>query len=70
MPFFFNPALDAQVPIIELPEDLKAESLGVSDESSNPIHGLYGENALRYRLRAHPNIAEIHHADLLGAQSV
>ncbi|MGO1506506.1 MAG: isopenicillin N synthase family dioxygenase [Microbacteriaceae bacterium] len=70
VPFFFNPALDAQVPIIELPEDLKAESLGVSDESSNPIHGLYGENALRYRLRAHPNVAEIHHADLLGAQSV
>lgn len=68
VPFFFNPALDAQVPIIELPADLKAASRGVSDDDASPIHGLYGENALRYRLRAHPNVAEIHHPDLLSPQ--
>ncbi|WP_417508470.1 isopenicillin N synthase family dioxygenase [Microbacterium sp.] len=67
VPFFFNPALDAQVPVIDLPAELKAQSRGVGDESSNPIEGLYGENALRYRLRAHPNVAVIHHADLMGA---
>ncbi|MGP6171339.1 isopenicillin N synthase family dioxygenase [Microbacterium sp. A196] len=67
VPFFFNPALDARVPVIDLPAELKAHSRGVGDESSNPIEGLYGENALRYRLRAHPNVAAIQHADLLGA---
>lgn len=67
VPFFFNPALNAQVPVIELPADLKAQARGVGDESSNPIDGVYGENALRYRLRAHPNVAAIHHPDLVTA---
>ena len=66
VPFFFNPALDSQVPVIDLPEDLRAQSRGVSGEGENPIDGVYGENALRYRLRAHPNVVEIHHADLLS----
>ena len=67
VPFFFAPALDAKLPLIELPEDLRAEATGVSEDPSNPIHSLYGENALKSRLRAHPNVAEIHHADLLSA---
>lgn len=69
VPFFFSPDLHAQVPVIDLPEELRALSRGVSGEGENPIDGQYGENALRYRLRAHPNVVEIHHADLLAAQS-
>ena len=67
VPFFFAPALDAKLPLIELPEHLRAEATGVSEDPSNPIHSLYGENALKSRLRAHPDVSEIHHADLLAA---
>ncbi|MEO7146643.1 MAG: 2-oxoglutarate and iron-dependent oxygenase domain-containing protein [Terrimesophilobacter sp.] len=66
IPFFFNPALDATMPRLELGEALRVEARGLSlDPTNSPILETYGENALRYRLRAHPNVAEIHHADLL-----
>jgi len=35
------------------------------DPDDSPILQVYGENVLRYRLRAHPDVAAIHHADLL-----
>lgn len=66
IPFFFNPALDARLPLIELPAELAAQANGVTQDPSNPIHALYGENALKSRLRAHPDVAAIHHADLLA----
>lgn len=69
VPFFFNPALDARLPIIELPADLAAEARGVSQDPANPIHATYGENALKSRLRAHPDVAERWHADLLAARA-
>lgn len=69
VPFFFNPALDAKLPLIELPAELATEARGVTDDPNNPIHSLYGENALKSRLRAHPDVAAIHHADLVGAQA-
>ncbi len=67
IPFFFNPALDKRLPLIDLPTELAAEATGVTQDPSNPIHALYGENALKSRLRAHPDVAAIHHADLVGA---
>lgn len=69
VPFFFNPALDAQLPIIELPAELAAHARGVTQDPANPIHSLYGENALKSRLRAHPDVAGIWHADLVAARS-
>jgi isopenicillin N synthase-like dioxygenase len=66
IPFFFNPALDAHMPQLELDPSLKAEARGLSaDPTNSPILETYGDNALRYRLRAHPNVAAIHHADLV-----
>ena len=67
IPFFFNPALDAQLPLIELPAELAAQAAGVTQDPANPIHSLYGENALKSRLRAHPDVAAIHHPDLVAA---
>jgi len=67
IPFFFNPALDTKLPLIELPADLAVHARGVTEDPTNPIHSLYGENALKSRLRAHPDVAAIHHADLIGA---
>jgi hypothetical protein len=63
VPYFFNPALDARLPLIDLPQ-LAARRAGVTQDPSNPIHALYGENALKSRLRAHPDVAERWHADL------
>ena len=66
IPFFFNPALDATMPKLELDPELAAEARGLSVDPTNaPILETYGDNALRYRLRAHPNVAAVHHQDLL-----
>ncbi|GAA3859438.1 isopenicillin N synthase family oxygenase [Leifsonia kafniensis] len=66
IPFFFNPALDATMPRLELSPELEALTRGLSvDPTNSPILETYGDNALRYRLRAHPNVAEVHHNDLL-----
>jgi len=67
VPFFFNPQLDRTLPLIELPAELAAQARGVTQDPTNPIHALYGENALKSRLRAHPDVAERWHSDLLGA---
>ncbi len=69
VPFFFNPALDKRLPLIELPAELAGQATGVTQDPANPIHALYGENALKSRLRAHPDVAAIHHADLVAARA-
>ncbi len=65
IPFFFNPALDARIPVIPLAPELAGAATGVTADPDNPIFGTYGENALKSRLRAHPDVAARHHADLL-----
>jgi len=72
IPFFFNPALDAVVPHLELAPELQAGARGLSvDPTNSPILETYGENVLRYRLRAHPmsrrSITRICWADRRGA---
>lgn len=69
VPFFFNPALDKKLPLIELPAELAAQATGITKDPANPIHALYGENALKSRLRAHPDVAAIHHPDLVAANA-
>ncbi|MBA8816472.1 isopenicillin N synthase-like dioxygenase [Microbacterium halimionae] len=69
VPFFFNPALDARLPIIQLPDELATAAAGVTQDPENPIHSTYGENALKSRLRAHPDVAERWHSDLLSARA-
>lgn len=63
IPFFYSPALDATIPVLTLPDGLHAP--GVTVDPENPIFGTYGENSLKSRMRAHPDVAAIHHADLL-----
>lgn len=65
IPFFFNPALDARIPTLELPAELRGEADGVTADPSNPLFDTYGANALKSRLRAHPDVAARHHADLV-----
>lgn len=65
IPFFYNTALDKTIPLLDLPPELKAEANGVTRDPNNLISGVLGENALKSRLRAHPDVAAIHHADLV-----
>lgn len=65
LPFFYNPALDATMPPLAMSPEYQAKARGLSvDPTDSPILETYGDNALRYRLRAHPNVAALHHADL------
>lgn len=65
VPFFFNPALASTMPKIDLPPALAAQAPGVTEDPNNPISGVFGENMLKARLRAHPDVAARHHADLV-----
>lgn len=66
VPFFFNPALASTMPQIALPPELAAEASGITQDPDNVISGTFGENMLKARLRAHPDVAARHHDDLLG----
>lgn len=68
IPFFFNPALDSTVPRVELPTELASHARGVTTDPGNVISGTFGDNLLKARLRAHPDVAAEHHADLLASQ--
>ncbi|RIJ77049.1 isopenicillin N synthase family oxygenase [Nakamurella silvestris] len=68
VPFFLNPALNSSIPQITLAPELQDQAAGVTRDPNNPISGTYGVNALKSRLRAHPDVAAIHHADLLAAR--
>lgn len=66
LPFFYNPSLDATMPQLAGSPEFLARARGLSlDPTNSPILETYGDNALRYRLRAHPNVVAEHHADLL-----
>ncbi len=68
--YFFNPKFEAKVEPVDLPPELAAEAPGgESANPDNPILANYGDNSLKVRLRAHPDVAAIHHADLLAAQA-
>lgn len=58
--YFFNPRLDARIPVLELPPELRDRARGVSADPGDPIHATYGENAWKSRLRAHPDVAAAH----------
>ena len=65
--YFFNPSFEARIVPVTLPAALAAEAPGGdSADPDNPILSNYGFNTLKVRLRAHPDVAERHHADLLA----
>ena len=67
VPFFYNPALRASLPEVTLPAELAPSARGVSADERDTLHAVYGENALASRLRSHPDVAALHHPDLLTA---
>jgi isopenicillin N synthase-like dioxygenase len=59
VPYFFNPRLDAQIPVLSLPGELAARAAR-SEDPADPIFPVYGRNAWKSRLRAHPDVAGAH----------
>jgi isopenicillin N synthase-like dioxygenase len=59
VPYFFNPRLDAQIPTLPLPAQLARRAERRADPS-DPIFPVYGRNAWKSRLRAHPDVAAAH----------
>ena len=59
VPYFFNPRLDAQFPTLTLPAEL-ARRAGRRADPADPIFSVYGRNAWKSRLRAHPDVAAAH----------
>ncbi|CAM5483437.1 MULTISPECIES: isopenicillin N synthase family dioxygenase [Streptomyces] len=64
VPFFYNPRLDARIE--PLPFPYASAAPGVTDDPANPLFAEYGFNELKGKLRAHPLVAERHHAGLLS----
>ncbi|WP_372481322.1 isopenicillin N synthase family dioxygenase [Mycolicibacterium lacusdiani] len=61
VPYFFNPRLDARLPVLTLPAELADRARGVTTDPSNEkIFAVYGRNAWKSRLRAHPDVAVAH----------
>ncbi len=65
--YFFNPCMEATFEAIDLPAALAAEATGgTSTRPDDTIFSNYGDNWLKFRLRSHPDVAAIHHPDLVG----
>jgi isopenicillin N synthase-like dioxygenase len=65
--YFFNPAMEATFERIPLPPELAAGTRGGANERpGDTIFSNYGDNWLKFRVRSHPDVAAIHHPDLVG----
>jgi isopenicillin N synthase-like dioxygenase len=63
--FFLGASLEATIRALTLPPDLAADARGITRDPTNPLWREVGLNALKGRLRSHPDVAQRHHADLL-----
>jgi isopenicillin N synthase-like dioxygenase len=64
--FFWAPRLDASLSTVPLPREYAEQAPGVSKSAHNVLHSRFGDNALKGWLRSHPEVAALHHADLLN----
>lgn len=64
VPFFYNPRLDAHIAPLEFPHAHHAP--GATEDPANPLYAEFGRNELKGYLRAHPEVARRHHAQLVG----
>tara|TARA_B100002019_G_scaffold18557_1_gene14408 strand:+ start:655 stop:1668 length:1014 start_codon:yes stop_codon:yes gene_type:complete len=62
--FFMAAQLDADIPVLELPEHLKRLAHGPSSDPKNPLLRQVGENVLKGRKRSHPDVTEKFYSDI------
>jgi isopenicillin N synthase-like dioxygenase len=64
--YFMNPRLDAVFEPIKLPLHLAALATGSQNENPDDIvYPVFGDNTLKIRMRAHPDVANRFYSDLL-----
>lgn len=63
--FFLGARLDATVPVLQLSPALAALARGITEDPLNPLFHEVGRNYLKSRLRSHPDVARLHHPDLI-----
>jgi isopenicillin N synthase-like dioxygenase len=62
---FFSARLDATVPLLQLPPQLREGVRGLTQDPLNPLFYEVGKNLFKSRLRSHPDVAKRHYAHLL-----
>ncbi|MFT5390354.1 MAG: isopenicillin N synthase-like dioxygenase [Gammaproteobacteria bacterium] len=63
--YFFNPRLDAVFQPLTLPDELAGQARGGENVDHNdPIHATFGENTLKIRMRAHPDVTAAYYRDI------
>lgn len=56
--YFFNPKLECEFAPIPLPDELAGQALGGQNiDPDDPVFSVVGQNILKTRLRAHPDVA-------------
>jgi isopenicillin N synthase-like dioxygenase len=65
--YFVNPRFETVFEPLQLPSDLAAKAPGNADHGivDDRVHPLFGDNNLKIRLRAHPDVAARHYADVI-----
>lgn len=57
--YFFNPRLDACIEPLELPPSLASQAGGGQNaDPTDPVFSTFGNNTLKIRMRAHPDVTE------------
>lgn len=65
--YFHNPAMESHFEQIPLTPELAAKARGATNaRPDDTIFSNYGDNWLKFRVRSHPDVAAIHHPDLVG----
>ncbi|MGP9655484.1 isopenicillin N synthase family dioxygenase [Halomonas sp. AOP35-4E-18] len=62
--YFLSPSLEGSVPLLPLPEHLAKDALGPESDPDNPLFRDIGPNALKGRLRSHPDVTERFYPEL------
>jgi len=62
--YFFNPRFESVFDPVELPAELAVDASGGQNaDGHDPVFRTFGENNLKIRLRAHPDVAAAHYAN-------
>ncbi|MFT5506341.1 MAG: isopenicillin N synthase-like dioxygenase [Gammaproteobacteria bacterium] len=63
--YFFNPRLDAEFSAIDLPDELANKAVGGQNlNPQDPVYPIFGDNTLKIRMRAHPDVADKFYPDV------
>ncbi len=64
--YFYNPRFETIFKPVQLPPELaKLAPGGQNPDPDDPVHSVFGENNLKIRLRAHPDVAKAHYSDYI-----